>query len=120
MSFKFTAMGRLSSLSFIDAMGKLPSLSFIETPARAGGRAHTLGDASWDSEPPRRQKSMKCAALLASLILVSAGVNYIFIGTAGGKVNSQPQQVQREGSTLKQTSAVECAPESKYCSLAVR
>jgi hypothetical protein len=30
------------------------------------------------------KKSMKCLALLASLTLLSAGMNYIFIGTAGG------------------------------------
>ena len=107
MSFKFTAMGRL------------PSLSYIGTHPRADDQARTLYVASRSAGPPRRQKSTKCAALLASLILLSAGVNYIFIGTTGGRVTSQPQQVQREGSTLKQTSAVECAPESK-CSLAVR
>ena len=59
------------------------------------------------------KKSMKCTALLASLTLLSAGVNYIFIGTAGGGVIKQTQQVQREGSTLQQTSAVECTPEAK-------
>ena len=66
------------------------------------------------------KKSTKCTALLASLILLSAGVNYIFIGTAGGRVTTQTQQVQHEGSTLQQISAVECMPEPKHCSLAVR
>ena len=107
MSFKFTAMGRL------------PSLSYIGTPL-ADDQARTLYVASRSARPPRRQKSVKCIALLASLILLSAGVNYIFIETAGSRVNSQPQQVQREGSTLRQTSAVECEPEPKHCSLAVR
>ncbi|MGH6824982.1 hypothetical protein [Methyloceanibacter sp.] len=66
------------------------------------------------------QKYIKCMALLASLILLSAGLNYIFIGTAGGRVMKQTQQVQRGGPTLQQASAVECAPETKRCSLAVR
>ena len=62
------------------------------------------------------QKYTKCIALLASLLLLSAGVNYIFIGTDGGRVIKQAQQLQREGSILQQTSAVECTPESKHCS----
>ncbi len=37
------------------------------------------------------KKSTKCAALLVSLFLVSAGVNSIFIVTAGGWAK-QPQQ----------------------------
>ena len=42
------------------------------------------------------KKFAKCTVLLASLLLLSAGVNYIFIGTAGGRVIKQTQQVHRE------------------------
>ena len=66
------------------------------------------------------KKSTKCTALLASLLLLSAGVNSIFIGTAGGRMTKQTQQVHREGSTPQQTSAAECTLEPKHCSLAVR
>ena len=65
-------------------------------------------------------KFKRCAALLGSLLLLSAGVNYIFIGIPGGMVIKQTQQIQREGSTPQQTSAAECAPDPKHCSLAVR
>jgi hypothetical protein len=61
------------------------------------------------------QKSTKCIALLASLLLLSAGLNYIFIGIAGGRAIKQTQQVQRARSTPQQTFAVECAPELKHC-----
>jgi hypothetical protein len=66
------------------------------------------------------KKSTKCTALLASLLLLSAGVNSIFIVTAGGPMAKQAQQVHREGSTPQQTAAVECKPEPKHCLLAVR
>jgi hypothetical protein len=61
------------------------------------------------------QKCTKCIALLASLLLLSAGLNYIFVGIAGGRANKQTQQVQRGTSTTAQTFAVECAPEPKDC-----
>ena len=61
------------------------------------------------------QKYTKCIALLASLLLLSAGLNYIFIGIAGGRAFKQTQQVQRGPSTPQQTFAVECAPEPKHC-----
>jgi hypothetical protein len=61
------------------------------------------------------QKCTKCIALLASLLLLSAGLNYIFVGIAGGRANKQTQQVQRGPSTPQQTFAVECAPEPKHC-----
>jgi hypothetical protein len=61
------------------------------------------------------QKSTKCIALLASLLLLSAGLNYIFVGIAGGRANKQTQQVQSGRSTPHQTFAVECAPEPKHC-----
>jgi hypothetical protein len=66
------------------------------------------------------KKSTKCAALLVSLLLLSVGVNSIFILTAGGKVINQAEQVQRKGSTPQQTSAVDCTPNPKHCSYAVR
>jgi hypothetical protein len=66
------------------------------------------------------QKYTKCTALLVSLLLLSAGVNYVFIGTAGGRVIKQTQQVHGEGSSPIRTSAVECTLEPKHCSLAVR
>jgi len=61
------------------------------------------------------QKSTKCIALLASLLSLSAGLNYIFVGIAGGRANKQTQQVQSGRSTPQQTFAVECAPEPKHC-----
>ena len=61
------------------------------------------------------QKCTKCIALLASLLLLSAGLNYIFVEIAGGRANKQTQQVQRGTSTPAQTFAVECAPEPKHC-----
>lgn len=71
-------------------------------------------------QPHRRWQTMKkfrnCTVLLVSLLLLSAGVNYIFIGTAGGRAIEQAQQVRN--SMLQQTSAVDCT--LKHCSLAVR
>jgi hypothetical protein len=64
------------------------------------------------------KKSAKCTVLLASLLLLSVGVNYVFIGTAGGRMVRQAQQVQREGSALQQASAVVCTAER--CSIEVR
>ncbi len=66
------------------------------------------------------QKYTKCTALLVSLLLISAGVNYVFIGTPGGTVIKQTQQVHGEGSSPLRTSAAECTLEPKHCSLAVR
>ena len=66
------------------------------------------------------RKYTKCAALLVSLLLISAGVNYVFIGTAGGRVMKQTQLVHGEGSRPLRTSAAECTLEPKQCSLAVR
>ena len=66
------------------------------------------------------KKFKRCTALLGSLLLLSAGVNYIFIGIPGGMVIKQTQQVQSEGSTPQQTSAAECTTDLKHCSLAVR
>ena len=37
------------------------------------------------------QKHTKCIALLASLLLLSVGLNYIFIGIAGGSSFKQTQ-----------------------------
>ena len=65
-------------------------------------------------------KSTKCMALLASLLLFSAGVNSIFIGTAAGSLAKQTQQVHREGATPQQTTAVECASEPTHCRIVVR
>ena len=47
-------------------------------------------------EMPKMKKSTKCTALLASLALLSAGVNSIFIATAGGSLTKQSQQVHRQ------------------------
>ena len=66
------------------------------------------------------KKSTKCAALLASLFLLSAGVNSIFIVTAGGWMGKQTRQVHREGSIPQQTALVECTPGSKHCSITAR
>ena len=66
------------------------------------------------------KKSTKCTALLAFLFLLSAGVNSIFIVTAGGRVANQTQQVHREGSVPQRTAVVECALEPKHCSIAAR
>ena len=66
------------------------------------------------------KKSTKCAAVLAPVFLLSAGVNSIFIVTAGGKVAKQTQQVHREGSVPQRTAAVECTPEPKHCSITAR
>jgi hypothetical protein len=59
------------------------------------------------------KKFKRCTALLGFLLLFSAGVNYIFIGIPGG-------MFQRAGSTPQQTSAADCTPDPKHCSLAVR
>ena len=61
------------------------------------------------------KKSTRCTVLLASLLLLSAGVNYIFIGTAGGRMTRQTQQVHHEAPTPQRTSASVCTPEPKYC-----
>ncbi len=53
------------------------------------------------------KKSTKCTALLTSLILLSAGVNAIFIGTHGGRATKQAQQVERQAPALQQISAVD-------------
>jgi hypothetical protein len=71
-------------------------------------------------ETPMMKQSTKCAALLASLVLFSAGVNSIFIATAGGSTAKQTQQVHRQVSTPQQTAAVECRVEPKHCSPVVR
>ena len=68
------------------------------------------------SEMPKMKKSTKCAALLVSLFLVSAGVNSIFIVTAGGWAK-HTRQVHREGSTLQQTAVVDCAIEPTHCAI---
>ncbi len=65
------------------------------------------------------KKSTKCAALLISLFLVSAGVNSIFIVTAGGWAK-QPQQVHREGSTPQKTAEVDCALKPTHCAITTR
>ena len=83
-------------------------------PNEPSRRTQFLGEASM------MQKYTKCAALLVSLLLISAGVNYVFIGTAGGRVIKQTQQAHGEGSSPLRTSAVECTLEPKHCSLAVR
>ena len=62
------------------------------------------------------QKRTRCIVLLASLLLLAAGLNYIFVGIAGGRAIKQTQQVQRGRSTSQQTFALECAPEAgKHC-----
>jgi hypothetical protein len=66
------------------------------------------------------KKFTTCTALLGSLLLLSAGVNYIFIGTAGGRLTKQTEQVQHVGSTPQQISAAECTLDAKHCSLAIR
>jgi hypothetical protein len=71
-------------------------------------------------ETPTMKQSTKCMALLASLLLFSAGVNSIFIATAGGSMAKQTQQVHRQASTPQQTVAVECRVEPKHCSPVVR
>jgi hypothetical protein len=71
-------------------------------------------------ETPTMKQSTKCAALLASLVLFSAGVNSIFIATAGGSTARQSQQVHHQTSTPQQTVAVECRVEPKHCSPIVR
>jgi hypothetical protein len=68
---------------------------------------------------PKMKKSTKCTALLATLALLSAGVNSIFIATAGGSAK-QPQQVHRQASVPQQTAAVACAIEAEHCSNLVR
>jgi hypothetical protein len=42
------------------------------------------------------KKSTKCTALLTSLLLLSAGVNAIFVGTIGGRASKQAQQIERQ------------------------
>ena len=43
------------------------------------------------------QKSTKCIALLASLLLLSAGLNYIFVGIAGGRATSKRSRFRADG-----------------------
>jgi hypothetical protein len=62
------------------------------------------------------KKSTKCAALLVSLFLVSAGVNSIFIVTAGGWAK-QSQQVHPEG---QKTAVVDCALKPTHCAITTR
>jgi hypothetical protein len=69
---------------------------------------------------PKMKKSTKCTALLASLVLLSAGVNSIFIATAGGSPSTQPQQVDRQTPMPQQIAAVACAIEAKHCPNVVR
>jgi hypothetical protein len=69
---------------------------------------------------PKMKKSTKCTALLATLVLLSAGVNSIFIATAGGTQTRQPQQVHRQAPAPQQTAAVACAIEAEHCSNVVR
>ncbi len=64
------------------------------------------------------KKSTKFTALLAFLLLLSAGVNSIFIGIPGGSMKTQ--QVRHEVSALQQASALECTSDPKHCSFAVR
>jgi hypothetical protein len=70
-------------------------------------------------EMPKMKKSTKCTALLASLALLSAGVNSIFIATAGGSLTKQAQQVHRHAPVPQQTAAVACSIEAN-CSHVVR
>jgi hypothetical protein len=71
-------------------------------------------------ETPTMKQSTKCMVLLGSLLLISAGVNSIFIVTAGGSLTKHPQQVQREAPAPQQTAAAECGLEPKHCSPVVR
>jgi hypothetical protein len=71
-------------------------------------------------ETPPMKQSTKCTALLAVLLLFSAGVNSIFIATAGGSTAKQTQQAHRQASTTQQAVAVECRVEPKHCSPVVR
>jgi hypothetical protein len=66
------------------------------------------------------KKLMRCAVLLGSLLLLSVGVNYIFIGTLGGGMVNPMHRVQHGESAVQQTSAAECTSDPKYCSIAVR
>src|SRR6478735_1234943 len=65
-----------------------PIDKFKVSPKKPRRLAQPLGEAFM------MQKSTKCIALLASLLLLSAGLNYIFVGIAGGRANKQTQQVQ--------------------------
>ncbi|MGH9550366.1 MAG: hypothetical protein ACRD3W_13370 [Terriglobales bacterium] len=91
---------------------KVPETATINDyrPSRLGQRL---------SEMPKMKKSTKCAALLVSLFLVSAGVNSIFIATTGGWAK-HTRQVHREGSTLQQTAVVDCALEPTHCAITTR
>jgi hypothetical protein len=66
------------------------------------------------------KQSTKCTVLLGSLLLISAGVNSIFIVTAGGSLTKHAQQVQREAPAPQQTAAAECRLEPKNCSPVLR
>jgi hypothetical protein len=63
-------------------------------------------------------KNAKCLTLLASLLVLSVGVNFIFIGIDGG--SNSHMQAQHAKPTLQQTSAAECTPDPKNCSRAIR
>jgi hypothetical protein len=69
---------------------------------------------------PKMKKSTRCTALLATLALLSVGVNSIFIATAGGSPTRQPQQVERQAPAPQQTAEVGCAIEAMHCSNIVR
>lgn len=66
------------------------------------------------------KKSTKCAALLTSLFVLSAGVNSIFILTVGGRVGKQTDQVHREESTPQKTAVVDCALKPTHCAITTR
>lgn len=66
------------------------------------------------------KKSTKCTILLTSLILLSAGVNAIFIGTDGGRAAKQAQRVERQAPALQQISAVDARPAESTSHLEVR
>jgi hypothetical protein len=86
------------------------------------GKAHVVKVpiANLLGEMPKMKKSTRCTALLATLALLSVGVNSIFIATAGGSTARQLQQVHHQASTPQQTVAVECRVEPKHCSPIVR
>lgn len=65
------------------------------------------------------KKLMRCAVLLGSLLLLSVGVNYIFIGNLGGRMVNPMHQVQHGESAVQQTSAADTS-DPKFYSIAVR
>jgi hypothetical protein len=64
------------------------------------------------------KKSTKCMTLLAFLLLLSTGVNSLFIGIPGGAMKAQ--HARHEVSARQQASALECTPDTNYCSTAIR